>query len=200
MTKQKNPEGKRGMGKGVKGISTNPDGSFKSRLLGKQKDSLKTLLSLRMGQQVAMGTRSAGSTPATAGRTREFSLTPAIINSIVAEINCAQCLYCKAGVECNHKKRNICFAQDVNVAYNSLNDTAETIRANKAQKVVDKANQLITRRRRIEVAARTEKAARKAARAKVLLAIAVLEEADEWITKVHYIIMRYILLLKTIIF
>jgi hypothetical protein len=61
---------------------------------------------------------------------------------------------------------------------------------------VDKSNQLITRRRRIEVAARTEKAAR----AKVLLVISVLEEADEWITKVHYIIMRYIILLKTIIF
>jgi hypothetical protein len=113
MTKQKNPEGKRGMGRGVKGISTNPDESFKSRLSGKQQDSLKTLLSLRMGQRVAMGTRSAGSTPATARRTREFSLTPAIINRIVAEINCAQCLCCKAGVECNHKKRNICFAQDV---------------------------------------------------------------------------------------
>ena len=78
----------------------------------------------------------------------------------------------------------MCFAQDVTGAYNSLTETAETIKANKAQKAVDKANQLVSRRLRKEEAARTENAARKVDRAKQVLALAVLQEANDWIAKV----------------
>jgi hypothetical protein len=179
MTYKKNPKGKRGPGLG--GSSKNPDGSFKSRLKGKQQQLLKTKVKSRIDQHGAHLTRSTGpaSTAATA-----FELTDPIINAVVIEINSMDCLYCQAGAVCSHPRKNLCFAQDVTLAYESITETTEAIQANKAQKAVDKVNRLRTRQLRLAEAALTEKATRKAARAKQLLAHAVLEEANDWIKKV----------------
>lgn len=177
---RRNPAGKRGLGKK---LSVNPDGSYKTKLLGKQKELLKTRLNSRMIQHGAVRTtRSAAQDTAMTDAT-VFTLTPAIISSLVLEINAELCLYCIAGAVCKHK-RNICIAQDVIVAFNSLTETAETTRANQAQKIADKANQLRIRRERREVAAQTELTTKIALRTKMLLARAVLEEANDWLTKV----------------
>jgi ElaB/YqjD/DUF883 family membrane-anchored ribosome-binding protein len=179
MTAKKNPKGKRGHGRGSGG-SRNPDGSFKSKLLAKQQELLKTKLQSRIDQRGAPVTRSVGPM----STTTVFSLTASIINELVTEMNTAASLYCNTGAVCNHQRKNLCCVRDVTIAFNTLTETAETTLANKAQKAADKVDRLRTRRFRQEVAARSETAARRAARAKKLIARAVLDEANDWITKV----------------
>jgi hypothetical protein len=179
MSTKKTPNGKRGRGRG--GPSKNPDGFFKSRLTAKQQNLLKTKLKSRMEQHGAHVTRSTG---LASTATAPFILTDLIINALVIEIDSAACLYCKAGTICSHLRKNLCFPEDVAAAFKSLTETEQTTQNNRAQKAMDKVDRLQTRRFRIEEAARTEMATRKAARVKKLLARAVLQEADDWITKI----------------
>jgi hypothetical protein len=116
--------------------------------------------------------------------TTAFILTDPIINALVAEINSANCLYCTAGAICTHPRNNLCFAQDITIAFKTITETAEATQANKAKKAADEVNRLRTRRLRQEEATRIAKATKSAEGAKKLLARAVLEEANDWITKV----------------
>ena len=181
MTTKKNRNGKRGRGGGP---SKNPDGSFKSRLQAKQKELLKAKLKSRIDQVEAPVTRSAAGSSSRIIATAAFTLTTAIINILVTEINSAPCLYCQAGAVCSHQRKNLCFPQDVTVAFTSITETEETTRSNKAQKAADKIERQRNLRVRKAEAERTEKVARKVARVKLLLAGALLKEVNDWITKV----------------
>ena len=127
---------------------------MKSKLLAKQQ-SLKTKLQSRICQHGAYVTRSLGPE----STTTVFNLA----DLLLAEVK--QYCDCNTGAVCNHLRRNLCFVEDITYAFDTLTETAETARANKVQKPADKVDRLRTRRFRQEVAARSEMAARRAARA-----------------------------------
>ena len=144
MTTSKNPKGKRGFGHTA---STNPYGSFKSRLMGKQRDHLRTNLTSRMIPG-PIGTRSVGSA---SNVTLAFTLRVTPANYKQSD---RRNQFSAMFMICKHQ-RCMCFEQDVTSAFNSLTETAETTKARKAQKALDKANQSLSRRLSRELAART---------------------------------------------